>query len=144
MSLVPRAVSRAVVVLTASLALALGAACGDGGGGDPADSAGGSTTVDADLVGEGRDLYEQTCAACHGIDLKGTATGPPFLDPIYAPNHHSDESFYVAVEGGVQPHHWDFGPMPAQPGVGEADVAAIVAYVRSRQAEAGITHDPSH
>jgi mono/diheme cytochrome c family protein len=96
------------------------------------------------LADEGKTLFEQTCAACHGTDLQGTTMGPPFLDPIYAPNHHPDESFYAAIENGVQPHHWDFGPMPAQPSVSADDAAAIIAYVRSEQTEAGITEDPSH
>ncbi|MFP5352373.1 MAG: c-type cytochrome [Actinomycetota bacterium] len=129
-----------VVVVCALLVLTL-AACGDGGG--PSGSDGGPDP-DARPVSEGRALFEQTCASCHGADLKGTTSGPPFLDPIYAPNHHPDEAFYAAVENGVQPHHWDFGPMPAQPGLSEQEVAAIVAYVRSEQAEAGITEDPSH
>jgi len=112
------------------------AACGSG---DDGTSGGGST-----LVAEGREAYEQTCAVCHGADLQGTRTGPPFLDPIYAPNHHPDESFYSAVANGVQPHHWDFGPMPAQPAVDTEEVAAIIAYIRAEQQGAGITEDPSH
>ena len=98
---------------------------------------------DANLVAEGKQLYEQSCAACHGIDLQGTQTGPPFLSPIYAPDHHPDESFYAAVANGVEPHHWDFGPMPAQPNVGPDDVEAILAYVRSRQEEADLTQNGS-
>lgn len=81
---------------------------------------------------------------CHGGDLKGTKTGPPFLSPVYAPNHHPDEAFYAAVANGVQPHHWEFGPMPAQPSVSPEDVAAIVAYIRAEQQKAGIIQDPSH
>lgn len=115
-----------------------------GCGGDEAGDGDGSARNPSDLVAEGRALYEETCAACHGRDLKGTDAGPPFLSPIYAPNHHSDEAFYAAVENGVQPHHWEFGPMPPQPHVSPEDVEAIVAYVRARQEEAGITEDPSH
>jgi mono/diheme cytochrome c family protein len=119
--------------------LALNTACQ----GDPGEkgSSGGS---DQALIAEGRQGYEATCAACHGTDLKGTATGPPFLSPIYAPNHHPDAAFFNAAANGVQPHHWQFGPMPALPAVSEDDVRAIVAYVRAEQAEAGITEDPSH
>lgn len=95
-------------------------------------------------IAEGKELYEETCALCHGVDLQGTNTGPPFMSPIYAPNHHPDGAFYAAVADGVQPHHWDFGAMPAQPNVPIQDVAAIVAYVRAQQIEAGITEDPSH
>ena len=121
------------------LILLLSGACGgdatpDAFGGDPG----------PDLIAQGQRLYQQNCAVCHGVDLKGTDTGPPFLSPIYAPNHHPDEAFYAAVANGVEPHHWEFGPMPAQPAVGRDDVTAIVAYVRSRQQDAGITEDPSH
>jgi mono/diheme cytochrome c family protein len=121
-------------------------ACGEGddGASDADGTAGESATNDSQLVADGQELYEQTCAMCHGGDLKGTETGPPFLSPIYAPNHHPDEAFYAAVANGVQPHHWEFGPMPAQPSVSPEDVAAIVAYIRAKQQEAGITEDPSH
>lgn len=115
---------------------ALGA-CGDDGSGD---GDAGAPPIEAD----GEALYAETCAACHGADLKGTDSGPPFLDPVYAPNHHPDEAFFAAVENGVQPHHWDFGPMPPQTSIDPEEAAAIVAYVREQQAEAGITEDPSH
>jgi hypothetical protein len=70
--------------------------------------------------------------------------GPPFPDPIYAPNHHPDDAFRAAVAQGVAPHHWPFGPMPAQPSVDDKELEAIIAYVRDRQHAAGITHDPAH
>lgn len=131
------------VTIAATAAVGL-AACG---GSDSGTDGGARATAggrDSELVAEGEAVYQEVCAACHGEDLKGTDTGPPFLDAIYAPNHHPDEAFYSAVENGVQPHHWDFGAMPAQPSVDPEEVAAIVAYVRDRQARAGITEDPSH
>ena len=69
------------------------------------------TTRDPATVAAGADLFAANCAVCHGADLEGTATGPPFLDVIYAPNHHADEAFQQAVAFGVVPHHWNFGPM---------------------------------
>lgn len=129
---------RAIVV---ALVTALLAGCG-GAATTTADDAntGGSTpgaTDDIELVAEGRELYEATCAACHGPDLAGTDNGPPFLDPIYAPDHHADGAFFVAAAMGVQPHHWDFGPMPRQP-VEPDEVRKIVAYVRSVQRAEGL------
>ena len=121
-----------VVVIAVVL---VGAACGGDGGGQG--SSGGDASPD-DLVVEGQALYEGTCAACHGADLKGTDNGPPFLDAIYEPGHHPDEAFYAAVRSGVQPHHWNFGPMPPQPDVSPDDVEAIVAYIRAEQKEAEI------
>ena len=101
-------------------------------------------TRDPQAIAAGAELFAANCAVCHGTDLRGTATGPPFLDLIYAPNHHGDESFQRAVLGGVVPHHWNFGPMPALPGLARDDVALIVEYVRSEQEAAGILQDPSH
>jgi mono/diheme cytochrome c family protein len=121
----------------------LAAACGGDearDGGDATGAGGG----EADLAATGKELYDQTCAACHGTDLQGTQSGPPFLHEIYAPNHHPDQSFYSAVAGGVEPHHWDFGAMPPQPSVSQDEVRAIIAYVRDRQRAEGIVEDPSH
>ena len=127
---------RWVAALSAALVLA---SCGGGDAGSGEEAAGNEK-----LIAEGKELYEGTCAACHGMDLRGTGTGPPFLDPVYAPNHHPDAAFYTAVELGVQPHHWKFGPMPAQQHISDDEVTAIIAYVRSVQTAEGVTKDPSH
>ena len=100
--------------------------------------------VDGALVAAGETLYAANCATCHGPDLLGTDSGPPFLDPIYAPNHHGDEAFQQAAALGVVPHHWNFGQMPPVPGLTRDDVAKIVAFVRSEQQAADIIRDPSH
>jgi len=107
--------------------------------------AGPSTTpADPELIAAGAEVFASSCAACHGANLEGTDSGPSFLDPIYAPNHHADAAFYRAVRQGVVPHHWNFGPMPPRPELSNEDIEAVIAFVRSRQAEAGITFDPRH
>lgn len=106
-----------------------------GGGGD--DANGGGEAVAADAA-RGAELWTNNCAVCHGPDGLGTTVGPPLVHEIYEPGHHSDEAFQVAVAQGVQPHHWQFGPMPAIPGLDRADVADITAYVRDLQRAAGI------
>ena len=110
--------------------LLVAAACGGGS----------SSASPNDLVAKGDELFhgEATCAICHGADLRGTPMGPPFINEIYGPGHHPDAAFFNAVAKGVQPHHWDFGPMPPLPDVSREDVEAIVAYVRSVQQENGI------
>ncbi len=106
----------------------------------------GSATDGADVpapdtgadVAQGEELYQASCAQCHGADLRGTDQGPPHLDPIYLPDHHADLSFELAIRNGVQPHHWRFGPMPPIPDLDDQDIADVIAYVRAQQAAAGL------
>jgi mono/diheme cytochrome c family protein len=115
----------AAVVLTT---VVLAGACGG------SEDAGG----DGDALARGETLFTNNCAACHGEQTMGTAAGPPLIHQIYEPGHHSDGSFQRAVAEGVEPHHWNFGPMPAMPGLTEDQVADIIAYVRDLQRDAGI------
>jgi mono/diheme cytochrome c family protein len=87
----------------------------------------------------GESAFNQSCARCHGNRALGTELGPPLVHIIYEPNHHSDEAFRRAIALGVVPHHWSFGPMPAQAAVSPDDVEAIIRYVRWLQGKAGIT-----
>ncbi len=92
------------------------------------------------LAGQG--VFEENCAACHGIHGVGTKKGPPLIHDIYNPGHHSDIAFHRAVRNGVQQHHWPYGNMPAQTQVSETDVAKILSYVRRIQAANGIRYRP--
>ncbi len=86
----------------------------------------------------GEEAFNRHCASCHGPHGSGTDKGPPLVHRVYEPGHHSDQAFFLATRQGVAAHHWRFGNMPAQPQVSEADVAAIVAYVRWVQRETGV------
>ena len=86
----------------------------------------------------GKTLYEKNCAACHGIDLKGSNNGPAFIHRVYEPSHHGDPSFQLAVKNGVRAHHWKFGDMKPVPGVTPDEVAHITSYIREEQRRAGI------
>ncbi len=87
---------------------------------------------------DGRSLYGQACAVCHGQNLEGTNAGPTFLNRIYAPGHHADISFIFAVERGVRAHHWNFGNMAPVEGLTHEQVLAIIAFIREQQQAAGI------
>ena len=91
---------------------------------------------------QGKKLYGQYCAACHGADLlgvdKGDKKGPPLLHKIYEPAHHGDAAFQMAARNGVRAHHWPYGDMAPVPQVSADDVAHITAYVRAEQRKAGI------
>ena len=92
------------------------------------------------LAVSGQRAYDANCAQCHGAYGLGTDKGPPFLNPIYNPGHHPDASFARAVAQGVRQHHWRFGDMPAQPQVDQAQLEAIVQYVRAVQQANGIVY----
>lgn len=120
----------AVLVMAAVLGACSGAS-------EPATNGPTTGTGGGDVLA-GEVLYQNNCASCHGVDLNGTDKGPPHLDIVYEPNHHADIAFQLAVERGVQPHHWDFGPMPPIEGLSPDEVEDIVAYVRAKQREVGI------
>ena len=106
------------------------AACGGGGEDRPA------STPFSGL--DGRVLYGQACASCHGADLGGTDQGPLFIESIYRSGHHADAAFLLAVRRGVRSHHWGFGNMPPIDGLTDEQVEAIVEFVREQQRRAGI------
>ncbi len=86
----------------------------------------------------GQQLFQASCAACHGQDLGGTDKGPPLVHAVYRPSHHADLAFQLAVQNGVRAHHWPFGDMAPIEKVTPEDVANIIAYVRKEQQAAGI------
>lgn len=115
-----------------ALVLALGPWSASGQGMQiPKPTAGLRTDLDA-----GKKLFEAACSRCHGVDLRGSKEGPSLLHRIYAPSHHSDVAFQVAVRHGSRQHHWSFGDMQPVPGLTADDVAHITAYVRAEQQKA--------
>ena len=87
---------------------------------------------------QGKQLYAQRCATCHGENGGGSVTGPPLVHHFYRPAHHADAAFLIAIKSGVRAHHWRFGDMAPVPGLDVPASARIVAYVRWLQAEYGI------
>jgi mono/diheme cytochrome c family protein len=122
---------RSPLMLLLLLVALVAGACASEGGTDRAQ--------DGDPVARGGPLFDNNCAVCHGPEGSGTSSGPPLVHVIYEPGHHPDESFQRAVAEGVAQHHWEYGPMPAVPGLDRDEVADITAYVRELQREAGIT-----
>jgi mono/diheme cytochrome c family protein len=132
--------------LAAPALLVLGAAaCG---GDDDADATGpDGTEASADAGGTadlalGEQVYQDNCAECHGADLRGTDKGPSHLSVVYEPGHHPDAAFVAAIEQGSPAHHWEFGDMPPVEGLDDAEVASVIAYVRSVQEREGFEEYP--
>lgn len=90
------------------------------------------------LNDEGQTLFIKNCARCHGDQADGTDSGPPLAHKVYEPSHHSDASFHLAINNGVQSHHWQFGNMPPISGVPKKDADLIIRYVRGLQERKGI------
>jgi mono/diheme cytochrome c family protein len=86
----------------------------------------------------GQEHFARQCQICHGENGSGSRAGPPLVHKIYEPSHHSDGAFVRAVRQGVTAHHWRFGHMPSLPAVTDAEIAAIIAYVRALQRANGI------
>jgi len=83
--------------------------------------------------------FKGKCAACHGEDAGGrNGKGPPLIHKIYYPGHHGDMAFFRAPREGARQHHWPFGDMPPVKGITDADIKAIIAYIRTVQKANGI------
>ena len=117
-------------IIMAAAALTVGlAACGS------EDQTPGAATGSS--VDRGPQVYAESCASCHGADLRGTDKGPSQLSIVYEPNHHTDDSFRNAIANGAPQHHWNFGDMEAVEGLNGDDVEAVIAYVRAEQERQG-------
>ena len=137
---VPVVVALLALALTLALAGCAGGAGDDGGGIAGNSGAGGDWPAKAR---QGEIAFNARCAVCHGANAVGTTLGPPLAHRIYEPGHHQDFAIRSAIRNGVAAHHWQFGDMPPVPGVSDADVAAIICYVRAVQRDAGIIADGS-
>ena len=95
------------------------------------------TTVDTRGV-DGASIFANSCAQCHGADLRGTASGPPLLDAIYRPAHHPNAAIITAIRIGSRQHHWPFGAMAPIEGLSTAQIAAVIEFIREQQRAVGI------
>ena len=92
----------------------------------------------------GKQVFNANCSICHGVDVMGSATGPPLIDRIYEPGHHADFSIRSAVRNGVAQHHWWFGDMPPVAGVTDQQVDQLICYIRELQLANGIFEDGAY
>lgn len=118
------------------LAIAALAGCADD---DTSEDGAGSGDA---ATSQGAALYEQTCASCHGSDLRGTDEGPSHLSVVYEPGHHPDAAFRGAITNGVRAHHWNFGDMAPIEGLDDDEIDAIIEFVRQEQEEHGFEPYP--
>lgn len=92
----------------------------------------GQTASEAALPGDV--VYAQTCVACHGVDGKGTIPGAPdFTDPAGPLSQPDSVLLQHITEGFKRPESpMAMPPMGGNPNLTEADIHAVLAYLRER------------
>jgi cytochrome c oxidase cbb3-type subunit III len=93
--------------------------------------------ADAAVVSRGKGLYESSCAACHGIDLRGGQQGGPnLLRSQTLLSDKAGELVIPIVRGGRPNPPAGMPPMPAFP-FPDDDIKAIAEYLHSVLKQAG-------
>lgn len=103
-----------------------------------------SIEMDAATIALGKDLYQRTCASCHGAELQGqpdwTQRKPdgklpaPPHDVTGHTWHHSDGDLFKIVKNGIQAFAGqDYKTdMPAYSGtLSDDQIRAVLAYIKS-------------
>lgn len=83
----------------------------------------------------GERAYLANCAACHGNDLGGTSLGPTLLGPESSAL--SDAARRDVIRNGVENDGSEFGAMPGNAVLRDAQITEIIAFLRTQQAVAG-------
>ena len=87
----------------------------------------------------GRDVINEKCADCHGVDgTGGSRKGPPILHSMYRREIFPDILFRQAMVHGKREKNWRFGPMEPVAGITEDDIVGVIAFVRELQDATGI------
>lgn len=84
----------------------------------------------------GEEVYEQSCATCHGPEARGGLAGPPLTHERY--EGLTDADIRTAIAQGKPPTNWpqfEAGMAPV-PNLSASEVAAVIAYVRDAQRDA--------
>jgi ubiquinol-cytochrome c reductase cytochrome c subunit len=85
----------------------------------------GGRTASAQTAARGRELYEQSCASCHGQRGRGSERGPSLIGVGAA-----SADFYLST-GRMPMTEEERQPSRKRPAFGQADIDALVAYVSS-------------
>jgi disulfide bond formation protein DsbB len=107
------------------------------GCGGSAGSSSSSSAYAPEMVETGGVKYDQTCSACHGIDLQGVENlGKNLVDSEFV-NSQSDDELLTMIKTGRPTGHElnstgiDMPPKGGNPALGDDDIMAIIAYIRT-------------
>jgi mono/diheme cytochrome c family protein len=89
-----------------------------------------------DMMKLGRQLYENSCADCHGADGRGSGTAyPPLAGNRALTMEEPVNAIRIVLNGGFPPstggNPRPYGMPPYSPVMSDAEVAAVVSYVRA-------------
>ncbi len=85
----------------------------------------------------GKDIYFQTCVACHGADGKGALPGVPNFSRADGPLSKSNEILHQNILLGYQSHGSPMAmpPKGGNPALTGADIASVLRYLREAFAQ---------
>lgn len=109
------------------------------GGSKETPAAGGSAVAFGD-VAKGKQVFTDTCAACHGADAKGmTGNGKNLVQKSDWMKKQNDQALYDMIKKGrsvSDPENTtkvDMPPKGGNPSLSDDDIKDAVAYIRSLQ-----------
>jgi len=91
----------------------------------------------AAIAADGAGIYKSKCLACHGAHGAGTAMAPAFTDNAFIKDSADDVIAKTIKDGraGSAKHYKNFAlAMPPQ-SLNDADIQAVVTYLKSLSAE---------
>lgn len=102
------------------------------GGSDGSEESGGGDTA------EGQELFNATCASCHGKDAENPSVGKDLRDNTFVQDNSDAElvAFVTKGRSASDPDNTTGTDMPAKggnPSLTEEDLQSIVAYLKSIQ-----------
>ena len=89
--------------------------------------AGISTEVSASMLADAKQTYDSVCAACHGLDARGSERGPNIASRPEVVQKTDAELHQILTNGKPS------AGMPPFSSLGAAKISAMVAYLRSLQ-----------
>jgi mono/diheme cytochrome c family protein len=85
-------------------------------------------------------LFAANCAVCHGPAAQGVEDqGPSLLEDRYLADAYPDEAMAAAIRQGVASSEERWAPMPSFPRFDDAQLDAVVGYVRELQRRAALS-----